>query len=60
FSNGVEGQMIIFRATNDEVTIQNNINIQLSGSANFAMNTDDTLTLVRFDGKWYETSRMEV
>ena len=60
FSNGVEGQIIIFRATNNSVTINNGISIQLQGSTNFAMSDNDVITLMKFSDKWMETSRMTV
>ena len=60
FTNATEGQMIIFRATNNNVTIANGINIQLQGSTNFAMSDNDVITLMKFSDKWMETSRMTV
>ena len=60
FTFGKQGQIIIFRPTNDDVIIANGTPIQLNGSANFAMTENDTITLVKFSARWFEISRMEV
>ena len=60
FVAGTEGQMITFKATNDNITISNGLNIQLQGSTNFAMANGDNITLVKFASKWEEVSRMTV
>jgi hypothetical protein len=61
FTNGEEGQIIIFRATNAAVTIINSAShIQLQGSVNFAMGNGDNITLVKFATKWEEISRTEM
>jgi hypothetical protein len=58
FLNGVEGQEITIVAILTAASvIQNNANILLNGSANFSMDTGDTLTLLYVAGKWYEKSR---
>lgn len=57
FDDGVRGQTIQIRAGHS-VTITDNANIVLSGGANFAMVSTDTLTLTMFDtGVWSEVSR---
>lgn len=59
FTNGAYGHEFTFFADH-AVTITDGTNIFLNGSANFAMNASDTLTLVRrADGKWYETGRSD-
>ena len=57
FDSGATGQTIRILAT-DNITITDNANIKLSGSANFNMTTDDTLTLTMYNsGVWVEDSR---
>ncbi len=57
FDNGFVGQRITILAISS-ITIQNNTNILLSGAANFAMTSNDTLTLVQVNsGVWVEVAR---
>jgi hypothetical protein len=61
FINGQQGQIFTIVSKNS-VTITNNTNILLAGATNFAMTTEDTLTLIlRPDfvsgAKWVEISR---
>jgi hypothetical protein len=54
FTKGAVGQIFTLIAEH-ALTINDNANIVLAGSANFAMNPTDTLTLIRkADAKWYE------
>jgi hypothetical protein len=57
FDDGVPGQIIMIIAEHS-ITITDGTSIFLNGSANFAMQASDTLTLIcKADGKWYELSR---
>ena len=61
FINGSQGQIFTI-VSKHAVTITNNANILLAGAANFAMTTEDTLTLIlrpdiTFGAKWVEISR---
>lgn len=59
FTDGVEGQEIRVLAEHS-ITITDGTNIFLAGSANFAMNSSDSLTLLcKADGNWYELSRSD-
>jgi hypothetical protein len=59
FTEGVVGQVITILAEHT-ITITDGTTIFLNGSANFTMNTTDTLTLIRKqDGKWYELGRSD-
>ena len=60
FDFNTEGQTIVIIANDNVTTIQDgNGVIHLNGSANFAMSSGDTLTLVRDDNTtWVETGRM--
>lgn len=59
FDDGLEGQIITIIAEHS-ITITDGTNIFLSGSANFAMNATDTLTLIcKADNKFYEISRSD-
>jgi hypothetical protein len=63
FDNGAAGQIIHLVSDDNTLTIANNANIQLAGSANFAMSDGDTLTLcygLHAVTKWTELSRMTV
>ena len=63
FDNGAHGQVIHLVSDDNTLTIANNANIQLAGSANFAMSDGDTLTLclgLHLVNKWTELSRMTV
>ena len=63
FDNGMDGQVIHLVSDDNTLTIANNANIQLAGSANFAMSDGDTLTLclgLHVVNKWTELSRMTV
>ena len=63
FDNGADGQVIHLVSDDNTLTIANNANIQLAGSANFAMSDGDTLTLclgLHMVNKWTELSRMTV
>lgn len=57
FDDGYDGKEITI-VSEHAVTIIDGTNIFLNGSANFAMASGDTLTLIqKADGKWYEASR---
>ena len=57
FDDGTAGQCIIVNATGN-ITITDGTNLQLAGNANFAMTSNDTLTLMMFvQGTWLETAR---
>lgn len=59
FTGGALGQTFTLIAEHS-ITITDGTNIFLAGSANFAMNATDTLTLIRkADGKWYEIARSD-
>ena len=59
FDDGVTGQIIQILSEHT-VTITDGTNIFLNGSANFTMNSTDSLTLVcKTDNKWYEIGRSD-
>ena len=64
FDNGSSGQIISICADDASLTIANNANIQLQGSANYTMAAGDTITLCygisSTATKWSELSRMTV
>lgn len=64
FDNGLAGQIISICADDATLTIANNVNIQLQGSANYTMADGDTITLCygisSTATKWSELSRMTV
>lgn len=58
FLNGVDGQILVCWNKSGARTVQHNANLNLRGTADFAMVVDDVLTL-SFDGSnWTEVSRM--
>jgi len=56
FTNGREGQLLTLKAL-ASVTITDGASITLAGSANFAMVSGDTLTLIHDQTTWRELSR---
>ena len=57
--DGVTSQIIVIIAEHT-ITITEGTNIYLSGSANFDMESTDTLTLIcKADGLWYELARSD-
>lgn len=56
-SNIGEAHVITIIAVDGNTTIADNANIKLSGSANFTMAADDTLTLVYTGSYWLEVAR---
>lgn len=57
FDDGIPGQCIIVKATGN-ITITNGTPILLAGATNYAMTSNDTLTLCMFTtGVWTETAR---
>lgn len=59
FTGGVVGTEIVIIAEHS-LTITDGTNIFLAGSANFAMQASDTLTLIqKADSKWYELDRSD-
>ncbi|MCR4341670.1 MAG: right-handed parallel beta-helix repeat-containing protein, partial [Gemmatimonadaceae bacterium] len=57
FDDGHEGQTITFRAAGSITVAHDGSAIFLVGAANFAMASNDTLTLKRINGAWYEIGR---
>lgn len=58
-TNGETGQEITILSEHT-ITITDGTNIFLNGSANFVMNSTDSLSLVcKADGKWYEIGRSD-
>ncbi len=59
-TDGTEGQLIVLVA-DDDVTVRDvsasSGNIILNSGANYAMGVGDTLTLVLYDGDWFEVAR---
>lgn len=59
FDDGYDGQVIQVTAENSNTTISHGSNILLTGNANFAMTSGETLT-VRLDGTtWHEVGRLD-
>ena len=59
FTYGVESQQITIMTNDSNTTVEHNLDIKLNGSANFAMGSGDTLTLIKYDdGDWHEIARM--
>ena len=59
FVQGLESQQITIISDDNATTIEDNANIYLNGSANFAMSIGDTLTLVLGDDSvWHEIGRL--
>ena len=56
FDNGTEGQEFTVVSAH-AITINDNANIQLSGSANFTMAVGDVITFVRSGSVWHEKTR---
>jgi len=57
FTSGMEGQVIVISSTTANMTLQHGANIHLSGGVNFTFSSNDTITLVRVLGAWFEVSR---
>lgn len=58
FADGAIGQIIIILALHN-ITITDGATIVLSGSANYAMNSGDTLMLINKANVWYEIGRSD-
>lgn len=57
FTNGIDGQIIVISATTANMTVVHGTPIKLSGGSNFTFSSNDTLTLARISGTWYEVAR---
>jgi parallel beta-helix repeat protein len=56
FTGGYDGQLLTIVCTN-ACTLTNGATLNLSGSADYAMDPDDIVILLRRNGNWYEAGR---
>jgi hypothetical protein len=55
FTSGVDGQeLILVNIGGNTVTIQNNANIKTEGGSNQALTTHDVMSIVHYNGVWYQ------
>ncbi|WP_107333913.1 hypothetical protein [Klebsiella pneumoniae] len=54
FTGGVNSQEIKIHAANSNITLAHNTNVILKGSVSRALTLNEIVTLVNFNGKWYE------
>lgn len=59
FDGGVEGNLYIIKAGDNNTTIADNADIVLSGQVDYEMATGDTITFMHENRVWYEIGRMQ-
>lgn len=57
FDDGYERQEISMLFTDGNTTVQDSVNVQLTGGSNFTGTANDILTLVKVGSVWYEKAR---
>lgn len=59
FDDGVDGQLLILKFSDNNTTLVDAAGLQLAGGSNFNPTADDIVVLIRISSVWYELSRSE-